>query len=62
MLAGALVCLSALGAPAAATLGAAVAAAAPGATTTVSVALLRHAVRGECIPQLADLLDAIARG
>jgi hypothetical protein len=60
VLAGALVCLSALGAPAAATLGAAVAQAAPAATTTVSVALLRHAVRGECIPQLADLLDAIA--
>jgi hypothetical protein len=62
VLAAALVSLSALGAPAAAALGAAVAAAAPHATTTVSVALLRHAVRGECIPQLADLLDAMATG
>jgi hypothetical protein len=61
VLAGALVGLSALGSPVAATLGDAVIAAAPDATTTVSVALLRHAVRGECIPQLADLLDAIAR-
>src|SRR5690606_27164155 len=41
------------------TLAAAVTDAAPDATTTVSVALLRHATRGECIPQLADLLDAI---
>jgi hypothetical protein len=61
VLAGALVCLSALGSPAAATLGGAVLAAAPDATTAVSVGLLRHAVRGECIPQLADLLDTIAR-
>jgi hypothetical protein len=59
VLAGALVCLAALGAPAATALGAAVAQAAPDATTTVSVALLRHAARGECIPQLADLIEAI---
>jgi Protein of unknown function (DUF2877) len=60
VLAGALVCLTALGAPAAAPLAAAVRGIAPGATTTVSAALLRHATRGECIPQLADLLDAVA--
>ena len=60
VLAGALVSLAALGAPAAGPLGAAVTAAAPDATTTVSVALLRHAARGECVPQLADLLDAVA--
>jgi hypothetical protein len=59
VLAGALVCLNALGAPAAAVLGQAVLAAAPSATTTVSAALLRHAARGECVPQLADLLDAV---
>jgi hypothetical protein len=62
VLAGALVCLNALGAPAAAVLGQAVLAAAPSATTTVSAALLRHAARGECVPQLADLLDAVAVG
>jgi hypothetical protein len=59
VLAGALVCLNALGAPAATVLGQAVLAAAPSATTTVSAALLRHAARGECVPQLADLLDAV---
>jgi Protein of unknown function (DUF2877) len=62
VLAGALVSLTALGAPAARSLAAAVTASAPDATTTVSVALLRHAARGECIPQLADLLDAVAHG
>jgi hypothetical protein len=62
VLAGALVSLHALGAPAAQSLAAAVAASAPDATTTVSVALLRHAARGECIPQLADLLAAVAQG
>jgi hypothetical protein len=60
VLAGALVCLGALGSPAAVPLAEAVTATAPEATTTVSTALLRHAVRGECIPQLADLLDAMA--
>jgi hypothetical protein len=62
VLAGALVSLIALGAPAARPLAAAVAASAPDATTTVSLVLLRHAARGECIPQLADLLDAVAHG
>jgi hypothetical protein len=60
VLAGALVSLTALGAPAAAALARSVLAAAPGATTTVSVALLRHATRGVCIPQLADLLAALS--
>jgi len=59
VLAGALVCLNALGSPAATVLGQAVLAAAPSATTTVSAALLRHAARGECVPQLADRLDAV---
>jgi hypothetical protein len=62
VLAGALVSLNALGAPAAGSLAAAVAASAPTATTKVSVALLRHAARGECIPQLADLLEAVSHG
>ncbi len=62
VLAGALVGLCALGAPAARALGEAVTAAAPGATTTVSAALLNHAARGECIPQLADLIGAVAGG
>ncbi len=52
----------ALGAPAAQVLGEAVLAAAPSATTTVSAALLVHAARGECIPQLADLVEAIGTG
>jgi len=60
VLAGALVCLNALGAPAATVLGHAVLASAPGTTTTVSASLLRHATRGECVPQLADLLTAVA--
>lgn len=60
VLAGTLVGLNALGSPATSVLAAAVAGAAPDATTTVSVALLRHAARGECIPQFAELLDAIA--
>ena len=62
VLAGALVTLTALGAPAAQVLGEAVLAAAPSATTTVSAALLVHAARGECIPQLADLVEAIGTG
>jgi hypothetical protein len=56
MLAGVLVTLGALGAPAFGRLGAAVRALAPGRTTLVSAALLRHAVRGECVPELAALL------
>ena len=62
VLAGALVSLTALGAPAAASLATAVLRAAPDSTTTVSMALLRHAARGECIPQLSDLLVAVAGG
>jgi hypothetical protein len=62
VLAGTLVGLNALGAPAARTLGSAVTGAAPTATTTVSAALLGHAARGECIPQLADLVEAIGTG
>jgi hypothetical protein len=60
VLAGALVTLRALGSPAAAPLSLAVRAKAPGATTAVSAALLRHAVEGRCIPQLGDLLTAVA--
>jgi len=60
VLAGALVTLRALGSPAAAPLALAVRAKAPGATTAVSAGLLRHAVEGRCIPQLADLLAAVA--
>jgi hypothetical protein len=60
VLAGALVSLTALGSPAAAPLARSVLTAAPDATTTVSVALLRHATRGVCIPQLADLLAALS--
>jgi hypothetical protein len=62
VLAGALVTLTALGAPAAAPLGETVTALAPAGTTTVSAALLHHAVRGECIPQIADVLTAVATG
>ncbi len=94
VLAGAMVCLAALGTPRAAIdrptaalgpraaiieptaalgpraargrstafarLDAVVTAAAPATTTTVSVALLAHAARGECVPQLAALLEALA--
>jgi hypothetical protein len=62
VLAGALVSLSALGAPATTALATAVLRAAPDATTAVSAALLRHATRGECIPQLHDLVEAIGAG
>jgi hypothetical protein len=62
VLAAAMVCLHSLGSPAGGALAAAVNAAAPDATTAVSAALLRHAARGECIPQLAELLDALAAG
>ena len=62
VLAGALVTLAALGSPITSTLGRAVLAAAPDATTTVSTGLLRHAAAGECIPQLADLLTAVGDG
>ncbi|HEY3006735.1 MAG TPA: DUF2877 domain-containing protein [Micromonosporaceae bacterium] len=62
VLAGALVTLSAFAPRAAAPLAAAVTESAPAATTAVSAALLRHAARGECIPELADLLAAVAGG
>jgi hypothetical protein len=62
VLAGALVTLRALGSPAAAPLALAVRSKAPGATTAVSAALLRHAMEGRCIPELADLLAAVADG
>jgi hypothetical protein len=57
VLAGALVTLGALGDPGFARLGAVVDALAPARTTFVSAALLRHAARGECVPELAAVLD-----
>jgi hypothetical protein len=62
VLAGALVTLGALGEPGFARLGAAVRELAPGRTTAVSVALLCHAARGECIPELDAVLTAARRG
>jgi hypothetical protein len=59
VLAGALVTLQALGSPAAGALARSVRAHAPGATTTVSAGLLRHAADGTCIPQLSDLLATV---
>jgi Protein of unknown function (DUF2877) len=61
VLAGLLVTLGALGAPRFAPLGATVRALAPERTTFVSAALLRHAARGECVPQLAALLTGAPR-
>jgi len=55
LLAGALVALRALGSPRAEPLAAAVTELAP-RTTVVSAALLRHAARGECVPELAAVL------
>jgi hypothetical protein len=60
VLAGALVTLHALGSPAAVPLARAVRALAPAATTAVSVGLLQFAAEGSCIPQLADLITALA--
>jgi hypothetical protein len=60
VLAGALVTLHALGAPVVVPLARSITALAPGGTTTVSAGLLRHAAEGRCIPQLDDLLTAIA--
>jgi hypothetical protein len=60
VLAGTLVTLLALGSPTAIPLARAIAALAPGATTSVSAGLLRHAADGRCIPQLDDVLTAIA--
>ncbi len=58
--AGALVALRAAADPAADALAAAVADAEPLArTSTVSAALLGHAARGECVPELAALLAAL---
>jgi hypothetical protein len=62
VLAGALVTLAALGSPAFVGLGAAVRTLAPARTTFVSAALLHHAARGECVPQLHALLTAGRRG
>jgi hypothetical protein len=59
VLAAALVTLHALGSPAGPRLAEAVRSRAPGATTTVSAALLQHAADGRCIPQLADLLATV---
>ena len=56
VLAGALVTLGALGAPAFERLGAQVRALAPARTTFVSAALLHHAARGECVPELHAFL------
>jgi hypothetical protein len=57
VLAGLLVTLVALGAPASDRLAATVSAYAPARTTFVSAALLHHAARGECVPELAAVLD-----
>ncbi len=60
VLAGALVALRACGDPAGDTLAAAVATLDPPTrTTAVSAALLIHAFRGECVPELASLLAAL---
>ena len=66
VLAGALVTLGALGDPGFGRLGAEVDALAPARTTFVSAALLRHAARGESVPELAAVLtggplDALLR-
>jgi hypothetical protein len=60
VLAGALVALAAVGAPAAGTLAREVLAGAFARTTFVSAALLWHAARGECLPELAAFLTALA--
>jgi hypothetical protein len=63
ILAGVLVTLRALGDHrAAAALARPVLAAAPAATTAVSAALLWHAARGECVPELAALFRALDAG
>ena len=56
VLAGALVALAALRASAFERLAATVRALAPARTTFVSAALLHHAARGECVPELAAAL------
>ena len=60
VLAGTLVTLLSLGSPTAKPLARAIAAQAGAATTSVSAGLLRHAAEGRCIPQLDDVLTAIA--
>jgi len=62
VLAGALVALVAVGAPAAGALAREVLAGAFARTTFVSAALLWHAARGECLPELAAFLTALAGG
>jgi Protein of unknown function (DUF2877) len=62
VLAGALVALAAVGAPAAGALAREVLAGAFARTTFVSAALLWHAARGECLPELAAFLVALAGG
>jgi hypothetical protein len=57
LLAGLLVTLSACGSAAFEPAAAAVRAHAPARTTFVSAALLHHAARGECVPELAAFLD-----
>jgi hypothetical protein len=57
LLAGLLVTLSARGCAAFEPAAAAVRAHAPSRTTFVSAALLHHAARGECVPELAAFLD-----
>lgn len=56
VLAGALVALVATGAPAAGRLAAETLPRAPHRTTFVSAALLHHAARGECVPELAAFI------
>jgi hypothetical protein len=58
ILSGALVTYAALGSPAFGPLAARVRRHTPGRTTFVSEALLHHAIRGECIPELHALLTA----
>jgi hypothetical protein len=62
VLAGALVALAAVGSPRAGTLAGQVLPAAFGRTTFVSAALLVHAARGECVPELAAVLHALPAG
>jgi hypothetical protein len=61
-IAGLLVALRALGSPHADRLSGVVCALAPSRTTFVSTALLRHAARGECVPELAAYLAAERKG
>jgi hypothetical protein len=61
VLAGLLVTLRALGDGRADELAAEIDELAPARTTFVSAALLKHAGRGECIPELAALLAAPSR-